>query len=182
MAYVITEPCVGTCDTACVDACPVDCIHGPLPLDELRDTLDRAGAKGEPRPSLQLYIDPEACICCGACQSECPVGAIFDEDDVPAKWRGYVALNAEFFARRGLVRAVIGPLRQGARFGAGAARAPKQWGREGPKQWGRGPQTIPMGPGGPSNGAGGLNRGGRGPQNILPQAGLEGARARRVQC
>lgn len=100
MAYVITEPCVGTCDTACVDQCPVDCIHGPLPLDELRDAVEREVAGGGPRASLQLYIDPEACICCGACESACPVSAIFDEDAVPAKWRSYVALNAEFFAQR----------------------------------------------------------------------------------
>jgi NAD-dependent dihydropyrimidine dehydrogenase PreA subunit len=99
MAYVITDPCVGTCDTACVDACPVECIHGPLPLDELREALDRA-PPGAPRVSLQLYIDPESCICCGACESECPVGAIFDEDAVPAEWRASIARNAEFFAAR----------------------------------------------------------------------------------
>ena len=54
MAYVIAEPCVGTKDTACVDACPVDCIH------PRKDENDFAGAP-------QLYIDPEACICCAAC-------------------------------------------------------------------------------------------------------------------
>ncbi len=95
MAYVIAEPCVSTCDTACVDQCPVDCIEGPLPLDALRDR-----PPGAPRPSLQLYIDPEACICCGACESACPVGAIFDEDALPPKWRAYTAQNAAFFAAR----------------------------------------------------------------------------------
>ena len=29
MTYIICEPCVGICDTACVEVCPVDCIHGP---------------------------------------------------------------------------------------------------------------------------------------------------------
>ena len=55
---------------------------------------------GAPRPSLQLYIDPEACICCAQCESRCPVNAIFDEDAVPTQWRADVARNAEFFAAR----------------------------------------------------------------------------------
>jgi len=53
MAYVITEPCIGTKDKSCVDVCPVDCIHGK-DEDEM------------------LYIDPEVCIDCGACVSACP--------------------------------------------------------------------------------------------------------------
>jgi hypothetical protein len=52
MAYVITEPCVGRCDTACVNPCPVDCIHGPLPLDELRDAVEHEAAGGEPQRRL----------------------------------------------------------------------------------------------------------------------------------
>jgi ferredoxin len=47
-----------------------------------------------------LYIDPEHCINCEACFHECPVGAIFYEDDVPEKWRGYIALNAELAPKR----------------------------------------------------------------------------------
>ncbi len=42
-----------------------------------------------------LYIDPEACIDCDACRSECPVEAIFYEDNVPAEWRDFISLNAE---------------------------------------------------------------------------------------
>ena len=89
MPYVITEACVGTCDTACANVCPVDCIAGPLPLDEVRST---------PAPrSLQLYIDPETCICCAACVTACPVGAILDEDDVPEASRASIEANAAFF-------------------------------------------------------------------------------------
>jgi NAD-dependent dihydropyrimidine dehydrogenase PreA subunit len=97
MAHVITEKCIGTCDTACVDVCPVNCIHGPLELERIRDipTPDR----GSKLPGLQLYIDPEACICCAACVPECPVDAIFEADEVPAKSTASIAANAVFFRR-----------------------------------------------------------------------------------
>ncbi len=69
MAYVIAEPCIGTKDSACVDACPVDCIH---------PKKDEAGY-GE---SDQLFIDPVECIDCGACVPVCPVSAIYAGDDL----------------------------------------------------------------------------------------------------
>ena len=56
MAYVIAEPCIGTKDSACVDACPVDCIHPK------KDDAGKARAGIE-----QLFIDPVECIDCGAC-------------------------------------------------------------------------------------------------------------------
>ena len=74
MAHVIAEPCVGTKDTACVDVCPVDCIH-PGPSDERNGSAD------------QLFIDPDTCIDCGLCVDECPVQAIFPEEDLPEEWR-----------------------------------------------------------------------------------------------
>ncbi len=77
--YVIAEPCINVKDKACVDVCPVDCIHGN---DD--DT--------------QLFINPEECIDCGACEPECPVEAIFEEDAVPEEWKQYTAINAKFFA------------------------------------------------------------------------------------
>jgi NAD-dependent dihydropyrimidine dehydrogenase PreA subunit len=99
MAYVIAEPCIAACDTACVEVCPVECIHGPIPAREL------ALIPPEERPrrlaGLQLYIDPESCTCCGACAPACPVDAIFDEVDLPDEWRHYQELNAQFFATRG---------------------------------------------------------------------------------
>jgi ferredoxin len=86
MAYVIAEPCIGTKDTACVDACPVDCIH---PKKE-----DSRFADAE-----MLYIDPVECIDCGACVPVCPVSAIFALDDLPEKWTDFTAKNAAFFGR-----------------------------------------------------------------------------------
>lgn len=91
MAYVIAEPCVGTCDTACVHVCPVDAIHGPIAADTI------ASLPAPERARLQLYIDPESCICCGACEPECPVEAIFEEDMLPAAWAQYQEINARFF-------------------------------------------------------------------------------------
>src|SRR5262249_50026265 len=98
MTYVIAEPCVGTCDTACVDVCPLDAIHGPVSVEEIRRApgVDHAARLA----GLQLYIDPEACICCGACEPVCPARAIFDEDELPAEWERYRAINAQFFEER----------------------------------------------------------------------------------
>jgi NAD-dependent dihydropyrimidine dehydrogenase PreA subunit len=84
MTYVITEPCIDVKDAACVDVCPMDCIHP---------------RKDEPvyRNSPQLYIDPEECTDCGACEPECPVGAIYHEDDVPQEYEEYIARNRQAF-------------------------------------------------------------------------------------
>jgi ferredoxin len=76
MPYIITEACIGVKDKACVDVCPVDCIY-----------------EGE----TMLYIHPDECIDCGACEPECPVTAIFPEEDVPAKSIEYVQINKDVF-------------------------------------------------------------------------------------
>jgi NAD-dependent dihydropyrimidine dehydrogenase PreA subunit len=76
MTYVIAQPCVDVKDRACVDECPVDCIYeGPR----------------------SLYIHPDECVDCGACEPVCPVEAIYYEDDLPAQWNGYLTDNAAFF-------------------------------------------------------------------------------------
>ena len=85
MTYIITEPCIDVKDVACVDACPVDCIH---------PTKDEA----EFEEVTQLYIDPDECIDCGACVDPCPVDAIFDEADLPSEWENYIQTNADYFA------------------------------------------------------------------------------------
>jgi ferredoxin len=76
MTYVIVEACIGVKDRACVDVCPVDCIY-----------------EGED----QLYIHPDECIDCGACEPECPVTAIFPEEDVPPNMVAFVEKNKEVF-------------------------------------------------------------------------------------
>lgn len=84
MTYVITSPCIGIKDGACVDACPVDCIH-PSRADP-----DYAHFN-------QLFINPEECIDCGACEPACPVAAIFEESAVPAHEQPFIALNAAHY-------------------------------------------------------------------------------------
>ena len=74
MAFVVTEPCFGCKYTDCVVVCPMDCFH-----------------EGE----QMLFIDPESCIDCNMCVSECPVEAIFFEDDVPEGQREFIQLNRE---------------------------------------------------------------------------------------
>ncbi|MEV6654428.1 ferredoxin [Streptomyces sp. NPDC051219] len=80
MTYVIAEPCIDVRDKACVEECPVDCIY-----------------QGE----RMLYIQPDECVDCGACEPVCPVDAIFYEDDVPDEWAAYIKANADFFAEFG---------------------------------------------------------------------------------
>ena len=74
MTYVVTESCIKCKYSDCVDVCPVDCFHvGPN----------------------MLVIDPDECIDCTLCVAECPVEAIFAEDDVPDDQRDFIALNSE---------------------------------------------------------------------------------------
>jgi ferredoxin len=86
MTYVIAEPCIGTKDTACVEVCPVDCIH------PTKSEADFGTHK-------MLYINPDECIDCGACAPECPVDAIFDENEIPEKWESYIKINAEWYTQ-----------------------------------------------------------------------------------
>ena len=89
MAYIIAEPCIGVKDTACVDACPVDCIHPK------KDTKYDDGRPGFEQVD-QLFIDPVECIDCGACVPVCPVSAIFALDDLPEKWHSYIEKNSNY--------------------------------------------------------------------------------------
>ena len=84
MAYVIAEPCINTKDTACVGVCPVEAIHP-------------AKTEGQYAEVMQLYIDPDTCIDCGACQPECPVEAIFPAEEVPDNWKKYVEMNVDWY-------------------------------------------------------------------------------------
>ena len=74
MTFVVTESCIKCKLTDCVEVCPVDCFHeGPN----------------------MLVIDPEECIDCTLCEPECPVEAIFSEDELPEDQQQFLALNAE---------------------------------------------------------------------------------------
>jgi NAD-dependent dihydropyrimidine dehydrogenase PreA subunit len=76
MTYVIALPCVDLLDKTCIDECPVDCIY-----------------EGE----RMMYIHPDECVDCGACEPVCPVEAISFQADTPAQWRVFQSVNVEFF-------------------------------------------------------------------------------------
>jgi NAD-dependent dihydropyrimidine dehydrogenase PreA subunit len=80
VTYVITQACVDVLDRACIEECPVDCIY-----------------EGERR----LYIQPDECVDCGACEPVCPVEAIYYEADVPEQWRDGHLISAGFFEKLG---------------------------------------------------------------------------------
>ncbi|MDR0488331.1 MAG: ferredoxin family protein [Propionibacteriaceae bacterium] len=80
MVYVIAQPCVDVKDKACLEECPIDCIYEGV---------------------RSLYINPDECVDCGACEPVCPTNAIFYADDLPAEYAEYAEINAEFFADLG---------------------------------------------------------------------------------
>jgi NAD-dependent dihydropyrimidine dehydrogenase PreA subunit len=80
VTYVIALPCVDLKDKACIEECPVDCIY-----------------EGD----RMLYIHPDECVDCGACEPVCPTEAIFYEDDVPAEMSVFKDINSDFFATLG---------------------------------------------------------------------------------
>ena len=77
MAFIITGSCIGTTDGACVDVCPVDCIYSK-PGD------------------THLFINPDECIDCAACEPVCPESAIFAEEDVPDDEKDFIKANYEY--------------------------------------------------------------------------------------
>ena len=79
MTYYITQPCIDVMDQSCVDVCPVDCIH----FEEGADRM--------------LYIDPDECIDCGACEPACPVNAIYAEDDLPDDQAAFAEINTLWY-------------------------------------------------------------------------------------
>jgi NAD-dependent dihydropyrimidine dehydrogenase PreA subunit len=80
VTYIIAEPCVDLLDKACIEECPVDCIY---------------------EGNRMLYIHPDECVDCGACEPVCPVEAIFYEDDVPENWKDFTDANYKFFEELG---------------------------------------------------------------------------------
>jgi NAD-dependent dihydropyrimidine dehydrogenase PreA subunit len=80
VTYIIAQPCVDVLDKSCIEECPVDCIY-----------------EGE----RMLYIHPDECVDCGACEPVCPVDAITYEADVAAPYKDFYAINVEFFTNLG---------------------------------------------------------------------------------
>ncbi len=74
MTHVVCEPCSGCKYTDCVVVCPVEAFR---------------------EDEKVLYIAPDECIDCESCVPECPVEAIFAEDDVPDQWTSWIQVNAE---------------------------------------------------------------------------------------
>jgi ferredoxin len=58
-----------------------------------------------------LYIEPDECIDCGACEPECPVEAIFTEEDVPDEWKPYTEINVQWFNDKEAARSRINEIR-----------------------------------------------------------------------
>ncbi len=80
MTYVIAQPCIDVKDKSCIEECPVDCIY---------------------EGNRMMYIQPDECVDCGACEPVCPVDAIYYEDDVPSQWKEYGPIAGEFFVEIG---------------------------------------------------------------------------------
>lgn len=119
MAYIIAAPCIDVKDRACVSVCPVDCIYEYDPAQDGMVVPDESMGSGQKDQVVsrsgvvhslpadfdretagkQLFIHPEECIDCGACEPECPVEAIFAEEDVPEEWKEFITLNAEVFGK-----------------------------------------------------------------------------------
>ncbi len=76
MTYVITDACIDVKDKSCIEECPVDCIY-----------------EGD----NQLFINPNDCVDCGACEPVCPTNAIYYVDDVPENKKVFIELNRDFF-------------------------------------------------------------------------------------
>lgn len=92
MAYVVTRPCIGTKDRSCVEVCPVDCFYN-IKKKKFNEKwgigLSPDGEEG------MLVIHPDECINCGACETECPVEAIYEDTGVPDDCKEFIKINEE---------------------------------------------------------------------------------------
>lgn len=97
MTYVVTKPCLGTKDRSCVEVCPVDCFYDIRKKDlneKYGVPFDSANADGDEKAGM-LVIHPDQCINCGACETECPVEAIYEDSAVPDDMSEFTQLNED---------------------------------------------------------------------------------------
>ena len=95
MAYVVTKSCLGTKDRSCVEVCPVDCFYNIKKKkynDKYGMGLTPSGEEG------MLMINPDECINCGACETECPAEAIYEDSSVPEDNKDFIKYAEEEFA------------------------------------------------------------------------------------
>lgn len=110
MAYVVCKPCIGTKDRSCVEVCPVDCFYDirqkdlnakysvepkPLPPGAMGDSGDSDDNDDDKKDVGMLMIHADECINCGACETECPVEAIYEDTGVPEEYSAFVQLNSD---------------------------------------------------------------------------------------
>ena len=98
MAYVVTKPCLGTKDRSCVEVCPVDCFYDirKPELNEKYGVAFKSDESGDDEANKgMLMIHPDECINCGACETECPVEAIYEDSGVPENLKEFIKLNEE---------------------------------------------------------------------------------------
>jgi NAD-dependent dihydropyrimidine dehydrogenase PreA subunit len=94
MSYIIGDKCVSVCDTACLKVCPVDCINGPIDINGFGKEVNNMTK--EELIGKQLYINPAVCVLCGACEPECPVGAIYPTEQLTIKMEGIEPVNRNY--------------------------------------------------------------------------------------
>jgi NAD-dependent dihydropyrimidine dehydrogenase PreA subunit len=92
MTYVIAAPCVDHMDQTCIEVCPTGAIGG-------QDGIDR-----------KLYVDPDNCIDCGACETSCPNSAIFPAGDLPAQWTDFAWTDMAWYRDMRAARTVVDQL------------------------------------------------------------------------
>lgn len=100
MSFIIGNKCVSICDTGCVSACPVDCIHGPINIIGSGKEVEKLRRENK-LEGKQLYINPDECIECGACLEECPPYAIYESEEECINEEGNdisVRKNYKFFS------------------------------------------------------------------------------------
>jgi NAD-dependent dihydropyrimidine dehydrogenase PreA subunit len=91
MAYVVTLNCLGTKDRSCVEVCPVDCFYN-IKKRKYNERFKRDPKRDDDEG--MLVINPDECIHCGACETECPVEAIMEDSSVPADLQEFIGINA----------------------------------------------------------------------------------------